>query len=208
MGERGEGEFTNVDDGWFSLYAAYQDKWPSDSLPVCTDLTSVGEPFETESNLSQPALCLFFSSICDLCTSLDTLSSHIVSRGSPEPTALNIQPGFRCVFEGHDPITHARRARCPAHVGSIFKECCHSHCHCPTCRSWRSSMMHRPTECVSDSLGSHLRTAQYFPFASRLHVFSRSESCDTSTIVRNVSSRHCLSILLMHMVRVCLHVCP
>ena len=25
---------------------------------------------------------------------------------------------------GHDPITLARRARCPAHVGSIFNECC------------------------------------------------------------------------------------
>ena len=28
---------------------------------------------------------------------------------------------------GHDPITHARRARCLAHVGSIFNECCHCH---------------------------------------------------------------------------------
>ena len=25
---------------------------------------------------------------------------------------------------GHDPLTLARRARCPAHVGSIFNECC------------------------------------------------------------------------------------
>ena len=25
---------------------------------------------------------------------------------------------------GHDPTTHARRARCLAHVGSIFNECC------------------------------------------------------------------------------------
>ena len=28
---------------------------------------------------------------------------------------------------GHDPITHARGARCLAHVGSIFNECCHCH---------------------------------------------------------------------------------
>ena len=30
---------------------------------------------------------------------------------------------------GHDPNTHARRARCLAHVGSIFNACCHCHCH-------------------------------------------------------------------------------
>ena len=39
-------------------YAAYQDKWPSESLPSCEDLTSVREPVETESNLSHPSLFL------------------------------------------------------------------------------------------------------------------------------------------------------
>ena len=52
-------------------------------------------------NLSHPS---FFFSIGDPCTDLDTLSSHrfpmISSKGM-----------------------HARRARCPAHAGSIFDEC-------------------------------------------------------------------------------------
>ena len=52
-----------------------------------------------------------------------------VSGDHCKPTALNIEPDFRCFFSrGHDPITWARRARCPARVGSIFNECCH----CPT----------------------------------------------------------------------------
>ena len=27
------------------------------------------------------------------------------------------------------PITHSHKVRCLAHVGSIFNECCHCHCH-------------------------------------------------------------------------------
>ena len=46
--------------------------------PVCKDLTSVREPFETELNLSQG---------CELCTGLDTLSCHSVSGDSHEPLA-------------------------------------------------------------------------------------------------------------------------
>ena len=37
---------------------------------------------------------------------------------------------FPMLFRGgHGPITHARRARCLARVGSTFNECCHCHCH-------------------------------------------------------------------------------
>ena len=32
----------------------------------------------------------------------------------------------------HDKSLMPRRARCPAHVGSIFNECCHCHCHLHT----------------------------------------------------------------------------
>ena len=76
---------------WYTQYAAYQDKRPSVPVPVCTDSTSVREPVETEPNLSQPP----------------TLSSYSVSRYSHEPSALNIQPDFRCFSWCHDPITHA-----------------------------------------------------------------------------------------------------
>ena len=93
-------EFTKMNDEWYTQCAAYQDKWPSDSLPVFKDLTSVREPVE------QSRIChslRFFFSGCDLCTSLDTLSSHSVSGDSHEPTALNIQPDFRCFFRGSRP---------------------------------------------------------------------------------------------------------
>ena len=30
---------------------------------------------------------------------------------------------FDALSMGHAPVTHARRARCPAHAGSIFNEC-------------------------------------------------------------------------------------
>ncbi len=66
---------------------------------VCTDLTSVREPVEAEPNLSQPPFFFFFSD-CDLCSGLDTLSSHRVSRDSHVRIALNIQSDFRCVFDG------------------------------------------------------------------------------------------------------------
>ena len=39
-------------------------------------------------------------SLPDFGTSLDTLSSHSVSRDSHEPMALNIQPDFRSFFRG------------------------------------------------------------------------------------------------------------
>ena len=85
----------------------------SDSLPVCKDLTSVRETVETGSNMSQPS---FFSAVCDYCTHLDTLSSHSVSGGSLEPTALYIQPDFQTFFRRHNSITHARSFRRLAHV--------------------------------------------------------------------------------------------
>ena len=50
----------NMTMKWYTQHAAFQDKWPSDSLLVCTDL--------------------FFSQIVTFCTILDTLSSHSVSR--------------------------------------------------------------------------------------------------------------------------------
>ena len=46
---------------WYMQYVAYQDKWLSDSLPVRKDSTSVREPVEIESNLSQ--LSRFFPQI-------------------------------------------------------------------------------------------------------------------------------------------------
>ena len=69
-----------MNEGWYMEYAAHQDKWPSDSLPVCKDLSSVREPVEKESNLL--FFFFFFFSVCDPCTGLDTLSSHSVSRDS------------------------------------------------------------------------------------------------------------------------------
>ena len=51
----------------------------------------------------------------------------------PEPslsqehsTPIQVSDAFRGVTT---PVTHARRARCQAHVVSIFKKCCHCHCH-------------------------------------------------------------------------------
>ena len=42
----------------YTQYTAYQDTWPSDSLPVCKDVTSVREPVETASSLSHHSLFL------------------------------------------------------------------------------------------------------------------------------------------------------
>ena len=45
--------YTILDDVWHRQCTAYQDKWLSESLPACKDLTSVREPVETVSNLSR-----------------------------------------------------------------------------------------------------------------------------------------------------------
>ena len=70
----------------------------------------------------------FFFTVCELCTHLDTPSFYSVFRGSFEPTALIFLPDVRCFSRGHDPITRAHRARCPARVGHIVNECCHCRC--------------------------------------------------------------------------------
>ena len=84
---------TNMDDKWYTQYAACQDKWPSDSFPMCKALTSVREPVETESSLSQ--LSLFLQIVTLHKSRHAVISHHSLSRGFPEPTALNTQPDFR-----------------------------------------------------------------------------------------------------------------
>ena len=92
-----------------------------------------------EKPLRQSRVChslRFFSSDCDLCTSLDTLSSHSVS------TFNQVSDAFS---RGHDPITLARRARCLARVGSIFSEC-------SRCPETRSSSVQDKTDCERQTL--------------------------------------------------------
>ena len=107
-------------------FAVFQDQWPPDFFPACTDFTSVWENDETEPKLSHPPL---FSQIVTLPQISTYCLLSVFPETSLEPTALNTYPDFRCFFEGSGPITHARRARCPAHVGSIFNECSLCHCH-------------------------------------------------------------------------------
>ena len=78
----------------------------------------------------------FFFTVCEPCTHLETRSFYSAFGGRFEPTALIFPSGIRCFFfrGGHDPITHAHRARCLALLRHLFNECCHcrfhSHCHC------------------------------------------------------------------------------
>ena len=69
-----------------------------------TNLTSIREPVETKSNLSQPP---FFSD-CDLCTSFDTLTSHSVSGRS---TPILISDAF---FKGSCPHRSCPQSQMPS----------------------------------------------------------------------------------------------
>ena len=80
----------------------------------------VALPVQFESLLQQHRIChlsfLFFHQLVILCTDLDVLSCYSEQRSTP----VQISGAFSRV---HDPIAHARRARCLAHVGSIVNEC-------------------------------------------------------------------------------------
>ena len=111
----------NTNDEWYSQYAAYQEKWPCDSLPACKDLTSVREPVEIVTFAQ-------ISTHCHLTVFPEMPLSHWRS-----PLNQISDPFPR----GHDPITHARTSRRLAQVGSIFNECCHCHCHGEMCQTLR-----------------------------------------------------------------------
>ena len=110
---------TSLNDEWDMQCAAYQDKWPSDSLPACKDLTSVREPVETVCPFVQFVTFAQMSTYCHLSVYLEVLLSQQRSTFNQHSDA----------FSGrHDPTTHPRRARCLARVRPIFNECCHCHC--------------------------------------------------------------------------------
>ena len=81
-------------------FAVFQDKWPPDFLPACTDFTSVWEIDETEPNLSHPPL---FSQI----VTFPQISTYCLLSVFPETslsqqrsTPIQISDAFS---RGHDP---------------------------------------------------------------------------------------------------------
>ena len=114
-------QLTRPNDEWHTQYAEYQDKWPSDSLPACKDLTSYREPVETVSNLSHPSLFSQIVTFAQISTRCHLTVFPAIPLSQQRSTLNQI---FDALWRGHNPITHARRARCLAYVGSIFNGCC------------------------------------------------------------------------------------
>ena len=107
--------------------STYQEKWLSDFLPACkaSDVLVLSIPDFTPHRTCHNFL---FYSLCTLHTSHYIVELQCLWR----VTLSQQRPSFNQIsvfFEGHDSIAHAHRARCPALIGPVFKECCHCHCH-------------------------------------------------------------------------------
>ena len=75
----------------------------------------------------------FFLSLWFFHTSRHTVVLQSVFWGSFDSQRSSVYQISDVFPMGHDPITHAHRARCPAVARHIFNECCHCHCHAVDC---------------------------------------------------------------------------
>ena len=86
-------------------YGEYQDKLPSDATSSVRRFTISLRTVRNRAEIVPASACfLHFVKF----TQLSTRCHLSLPTDSQEPIALNIQPCFRCFFEGHDPpLMHA-----------------------------------------------------------------------------------------------------
>ena len=118
---------------WFHLHYLCHCHCPPG---MCLSCTSEGEFATEESNLHNPFPFVLVTLHCSRCTVFSQSILRLLWANSVQH--LSICPIFSSVMT---PITLARMARCPAHFGSTYNECC------PVRMSWKVLLVvfHRNT---------------------------------------------------------------